>query len=81
MLSSKMSEVQDELRRTQAARDEIADAKQKAEQEVMKLKSSLQNMDSYSRQTEERMRENDAKIQVSCVFGRLVIHDKSCFIS
>ena len=75
MLTSKLTELSDELRRTQTTRDELArdvdkmaDGKKQAEQEVMSLKTTLQSLDSYRHTADERIRDAEAKLGVSaCV--------------
>ena len=72
MLTSKLTELSDELRRTQTTRDELArdvdkmaDGKKQAEQEVMSLKTTLQSLDSYRHTADERIRDAEAKLGVS----------------
>ena len=83
MLTSKLTELSDELRRTQTTRDELArdvdkmaDGKKQAEQEVMSLKTTLQSLDSYRHTADERIRDAEAKLGVSaCVLcAKLGVH-------
>ena len=88
MLTSKLTELSDELRRTQTTRDELArdvdkmaDGKKQAEQEVMSLKTTLQSLDSYRHTADERIRDAEAKLGVSARVLCVKLDVSACVLS
>ena len=69
MLTTKLTEVSEELRRTHVRHEEmtrdyskVADSNKQAEQEILRLQSALSNADSYRHDTDAHMK---AKLDVS----------------
>lgn len=72
MMTSKLNEVGEELRHTQAKHDEMtrdyakmADMKTAAEQEVMRLQTTLTDFDTQRSTAEETVHAAQAKVEVS----------------